>query len=154
MWSDWKEKVNLNAQIPQRLLWDVDWNHFDVQKGRALVAERVVERGDINDFYSMFSLYGGVDKVRDIYKNEVYSLSSRAMAFICIAFDLKKEEMKCYIRRRSNTLHALRGLAYFDDINFDTSVNLANSAFSWKKIEKRIREMIKYENRIFETPPC
>ena len=90
--------------IPKRLLWDVDIQRFDFQKGRALVAERVVERGDIEDFYAMFSLYGGVDGVRDIYKNEVRELSSRALAFICIAFNLKKEEMRCYIRRRSKAI--------------------------------------------------
>jgi hypothetical protein len=75
-----------------------------MQKGRAIVAERVAERGNIEDFYAMFSLYGGVDGVRDIYKNEVRELSSRALAFICIAFDLKKEEMRCYIRRRSKAI--------------------------------------------------
>ena len=100
MWSDWKEKSQLSYSIPKRLLWDVDWDSFDLQKGRALVAERVVERGTLEDFYVMFSLYGGVKKVRDIYKNEVYSLSPRALAFICTAFNLKKEEMKCYTQRR------------------------------------------------------
>ena len=38
-------------------------------------------------------------------------------------------------------------------IDFDTTIDLINSAFSWKKIEKRIRAMIKYENRVFETAP-
>jgi len=104
MWSDWKEKVNPNAQIPKKLLWDVDWANFDLQKGRALIAERVAERGTLEDFYTMFSLYGGIQNVRDIYKNEVYSLSSRALAFICAAFDLSREEMKCYIRRRSKAV--------------------------------------------------
>ena len=104
MWSDWKKKVKPDAQIPKRLLWDVDWDTFDMQKGRALVAERVVERGNIEDFYAMFLLYGGIKKVREIYKNEVFSLSSRALAFITIAFNLKREEMKCYIRRRSKVV--------------------------------------------------
>jgi len=104
MWSDWKEKVNPNAQIPKRLFWDVDWANFDLQKSRALVAERVVERGNIEDFYTMFLLYGGVNKVREIYKNEVHSLSARALAFISAAFNLKKEEMKCYTRRRSKAV--------------------------------------------------
>jgi len=53
----------------------------------------------------------------------------------------------------SNALHAVRGLAYFDDINFDVSIDLINSTFHWKKIEKRIRAMIKYEDRIFEDAP-
>jgi len=104
MWSDWKEKKNNSYTIPKRLLWDVDIQKFDLQKGRAFVAERVVERGDLEDFYAMFSIYGGIKKVRDIYKNEVYSLNSRSLAFICVAFNLKKEEMKCYIRRRSKTI--------------------------------------------------
>ena len=104
MWSDWKEKKQLSYSIPKRLLWDVDIQHFDLQKGRAFVAERVAERGNLEDFYAMFSLYGGVKNVRDIYKNEVHSLSSRALAFICVAFNLKKEEMRCYIRRRSKAI--------------------------------------------------
>jgi hypothetical protein len=82
----------------------MDMRHFDIQKGRALVAERVAERGNLEDFYAMFSLYGGVKKVREIYKNEVYSLNSRTLPFICVAFNIKKEEMKCYIRRRSKAV--------------------------------------------------
>lgn len=54
---------------------------------------------------------------------------------------------------RSSALHALRGLSYFGDIDFDTSIELINSAFKWEKIEKRIRAMIKYENKVFETAP-
>jgi hypothetical protein len=100
MWSDWKEKKQFSYNIPKRLLWDMDMERFDFQKGRALVAERVAERGKLEDFYALFSLYGGVKKVRDIYKNEVSSLNARALAFICLAFNLKKEEMKCYTQKR------------------------------------------------------
>ena len=104
MWSDWKKKKQFSYSIPKRLLWDMDMQRFDLQKGRALVAERVAERGNLEDFYAMFSLYGGVKKVRDIYKNEVGSLNSRALAFICAAFNLKKEEMKCYTQKRSKVV--------------------------------------------------
>jgi len=41
----------------------------------------------------------------------------------------------------SNTLELLR-------------IDLIDRPFNWKKIEKRIREMIRYENRVFETMPC
>ena len=104
MWSDWKDKKQSSYSIPKRLLWDIDVQRFDLQKGRAIVAERVAERGNLEDFHAMFSLYGGVKKVRDIYKNEVGSLNSRALAFICAAFDLKKEEMRCYTQRRSKAV--------------------------------------------------
>ena len=101
MWANWQEKVEYDAKIPEYLLWDMNLEDFDVQKGRKIIAERVAERGDLKDFYTMFSLYGGVEKVRDIYKNEVRRLNPRAMAFICAAFDLKKQELKCYIPKRS-----------------------------------------------------
>jgi hypothetical protein len=51
-------------------------------------------------------------------------------------------------------LPALKSLLYFEDINFKTKIELTNNKkFSWKKIEKRIHEMVKYENEIFETEP-
>ena len=56
--------------------------------------------------------------------------------------------------KNSSTLHAIRGLSYFDDIVFDVTIDLIHNSFSWKAIKKRLYEMIKYENRIFETIPC
>jgi hypothetical protein len=104
MWSNWQTMVESDAKIPEYLLWDIDMENFDVEKGRQLIAERVAERGDLQDFYTMFAIYGGVENVRNIYKNEVGSLNPRAMAFICAAFDLKQEELKCYTRKRSRTV--------------------------------------------------
>jgi hypothetical protein len=55
---------------------------------------------------------------------------------------------------RPNYLHAARGLSYYKDIDFSTSIELCNGEkFQWKKIEQRLRDMIKYENKIFETTP-
>ena len=55
---------------------------------------------------------------------------------------------------RPNYFHALRGLSYFEDIVFETRIDLCNGKkFNWKKIEKRIREMIKFETKVFETEP-
>lgn len=105
MWSDWKKKVKPNAKIPAYLLWDMDLEKFDIQKGRAIVAERVAERGNLDDFYTMFSLYGGVEGVKNIYKNEVRHLNAFSLPFICAAFDLKKEDMECYKRRRLQVVH-------------------------------------------------
>jgi hypothetical protein len=51
-------------------------------------------------------------------------------------------------------IHAARGFGFFEDIKFDVEINLCNGKkFEWKKIEKRIREMFKYETKIFETAP-
>ena len=84
---------------------------------------------------------------------------TRLKDFVDVAFLSTKmsliEMLNCYKIKynRPNFYHAAKGLSYFGDIDFDTSIELINSAFKWEKIEKRIRAMIKYENKVFETAP-
>ena len=49
----------------------------------------------------------------------------------------------------TNVISAVRGITYFDDINFDTEINLMKGIFKWKTIEKRLNEMVKYSDRVF-----
>ncbi|GHT12936.1 hypothetical protein AGMMS4956_08310 [Bacteroidia bacterium] len=100
MWTDWQKKVKPDATIPKYLLWDMNLDEFDMQKGRALVVERVIQRGAPEDFYTIFKMYGGVKGVRQIIQNEIYHLHPRDIAFVCATFDLKKEKLECYKRRR------------------------------------------------------
>lgn len=74
MWSDWKEQIERCPKIRQGLLWEYDLKDFDWQYMRALVVERVIERGWDEDYYALFALYGGVDGVRQIIKDEVLML--------------------------------------------------------------------------------
>jgi len=99
MWSDWKEQIKRNPQIKQSLLWEYDLTNFDWQYMRALVVERVIERGWDEDYYAIFALYGGMEGVRRIIRDEVLFLSGKDIAFVCAAFDLKKEELECYTRK-------------------------------------------------------
>ena len=56
--------------------------------------------------------------------------------------------------KNSSILHAARGLAFFDDIDFNAHVELENDKyFDWNKIEKRIIQMIKHENKLFQNEP-
>jgi hypothetical protein len=76
------------------------------------------------------------------------------VAFLSTRMSLN-EMLMAYAKKydRPNYFHAVKGLSYFDDINFDTQINLINKKFDWKKIEKRIREMIKHETKTFESAP-
>lgn len=87
-----------HSSISPTLLWEYDLSHFDWWKSRKIVVQRVIERGWLKDFYAAFNLYGGIDGFREIIK-EVPSLSPRDMNFVCITFDLKKEELRCYTRK-------------------------------------------------------
>lgn len=99
MWTDWKEKIKENPTVSKWLLWDYDYDNIDWQDMRLGVVERVLELGNTNDFYAIFRLYGGIDGVRETLK-EVRHLSVPAMDIACVLFDLKKEELGCYVRKQ------------------------------------------------------
>jgi hypothetical protein len=106
MWSNWKNEIKQqDVTIPKRLLWDMDLDNFDFQKNKKLVVQRVVEDGLPDDYNIIFSLYGGVQGVRDIIKQIHHFRYPQDIAFVCIAFDLKKEELECYKRQQLRNLH-------------------------------------------------
>lgn len=86
--------------MDKTLLWDIDTSGLDYQKLRGFIVGRVIERGRMSDFYACFDLYGGIDAVAQIAKNEVVGLSERGLQFMCNAFNIKKEETKCFIRKQ------------------------------------------------------
>ena len=91
-----------DSKISKEILWeyDIESPRWDWQKSRSIVVTRVLERGRYDDYYAMFNLYGGYEEVRKIVKDEVRYLHSRELAWACVLFGLKKEEMRCYKRQQ------------------------------------------------------
>ena len=86
------------CSVSPSLLWEYDLSDFDWWKSRKIVVQRILERGWLEDYYAGFNLYGGIEGFREIIK-EIPFLSPRDMNFACIAFGLKKEDLKCYKQR-------------------------------------------------------
>ncbi len=86
------------CSVSPSLLWEYDLSDFDWWKSRKIVVQRILERGWLEDYYAGFNLYGGIEGFREIIK-EIPFLSPRDMNFACIAFDLRKEDLKCYTRK-------------------------------------------------------
>ena len=106
MWSNWKnEVIQQDATIPERLLWDMNLEKFDFQKSKKIVVQRVIEYGLPEDYNIIFSLYGGVQGVREIIKQIHHFRYPQDVAFVCIAFNLKKEELECYRRKQLRNRH-------------------------------------------------
>jgi hypothetical protein len=97
LFDDWKEK-NIKS-ISKSLLWEYDLAKFDWDDMQTVVMQRVIERGWLEDFYAAIAMYGGIDKVREIIKC-IPILSEKDMNFVCIVFNLKKEDLKCYTRKQ------------------------------------------------------
>ena len=85
---------------------------------------------------------------------------TRLKDFVDIAYLSTKislyEMMKYYANKYPSIspIFAIKSLSYHKDIDFSTQIELCNDKqFQWEKIENRIREMIKFETKIFETTP-
>jgi len=104
-------------------------------------------------------LYG----LKDIVAMKLAAISdsgSRLKDFVDIAFLSShfslSQMLDAYAAKYQNSsvLHAVRGLVFFDDIDFNAQVALTgNRYFDWRKIEKRILEMVRYEEKIFQDNP-
>jgi len=75
------------------LFWEHDMSKFDYQKMIRLVVERVIERGDIDEFYALLNLYGW-DRTIETVKILPY-LGERNMHFASKIFDIPIKSMKC-----------------------------------------------------------
>lgn len=90
--------------LPQRLFWEFDYEQMDWQKNAEIVIERVVERGAPEEWEEMIRFYGK-KKVVAILKNKITYLTDRAIKKVCDFFEIKPEDLKCYIRKQSRPQH-------------------------------------------------
>ncbi len=95
-----KEK---HRSIRKHLLWEFDLDDFDYQQGKPIVVERVIERGNMDDWLTIFNLYG-YDGVREQIKTIAY-LNDRDLNFVHIVFQIPLAELKCYVKKQSATTH-------------------------------------------------
>lgn len=72
-------------EIRKNLLRDMDLDEFDLQEGAKIVVERTVERGQMEDFYAAFDLYGGFDAFRKILAG-IKKLNPYVLAFASTTF--------------------------------------------------------------------
>ena len=72
------------------------------------------------------------------------------IAFLSTRLSLK-EMLGAFEKKypKTSVMTAIRGLNFFDEIVFFAQIDLINGVFKWKVIEKRIKEMIKYPDKIF-----
>ncbi len=95
-----KSKPNLH----KRLFWEYDYEQMDWQKNAEIVVERVIERGTQEEWEEMINFYGR-KKVVATLKNKTTYLTDKATKKVCDYFELKPEELKCYVKKQSRPQH-------------------------------------------------
>jgi len=95
----------MKLQIRPELFWDVDFTKLDEQNNRRLVIERVFSYGTISELQRIISFYG-LEIIGNELKKVGY-LDPKTFEFAITFLGLKKEEMKCYIKKQSLPQHSI-----------------------------------------------
>lgn len=73
------------------------------------------------------------------------------IAFLSCKIPFNKMLNGYKVKYNANPVIPIKALSYFDDINFNEPIKMVlNSKFNWGKIEKRLKNMQEYPNRIFK----
>lgn len=83
-------------RVRPSLLWEYDLTSFDWQAMRAIVVQRVCERGLLTDFYGILRLYG-YKAIQEIIRNEIKCFyNSIDLEFTCFLFNIEITETHAY----------------------------------------------------------
>lgn len=84
---------------------------------------------------------------------------SRLKDFIDIAFLSTRFPFNSMLRMyehkfpNSNVIRPFKAITYFNDIDFDEDIVMLNGKYDWKLIERRLIDMTKIQNKIFDSFP-
>ena len=91
------------ANFTPSLFWDVDRETLDLQKSKALIVQRVLERGHDEDWALLKTCYTIPEIVQTA--KQFRSLEPTALAFAACLGNAKKEEFRCFTWKQSATTH-------------------------------------------------
>lgn len=80
--------------INPRIFWDTDLSTLDYEGSAPLIIHRVLEYGDLGDWYAIKKHYG-LDRIVNIGKS-FRSLDPVAVAWQCCLSNAKEEDFRCY----------------------------------------------------------
>ncbi|WP_165759051.1 DUF6922 domain-containing protein [Niastella yeongjuensis] len=86
--------------LPKRLFWDWNYDKIDWDKHYLAVIDRVIERGNREEWNEVVHFYGS-NHVNDVLKKEIKYLPDYVIGDVCIYFKIKKEDLACYARKQS-----------------------------------------------------
>jgi hypothetical protein len=89
-----KSKQLKALTLSRRLFWDVEYDKIDWDEKWFWVIERVIQRGDMEDFGQIFKYYGKT-KIKNVAQEAKY-FDTLTLNFLKDYFKLEKSQIKCY----------------------------------------------------------
>jgi len=90
-------------KLSKYLFWDCDYSKVDFDKNYKYVVEKVVTRGQINDFYEIQRYYSK-EKIKDAITH-IRSMPYKVLNFLSVVYDIPLENFRCYTKIQLNQRH-------------------------------------------------
>lgn len=87
-------------QFTPNLFWDIAPDTFDIDRCPAQVVERVMERGEWND-WCLIRNYLGLQRIASVCKT-LRTMSPESLNYICCLTNTDKKDYRCYHFAQSN----------------------------------------------------
>jgi hypothetical protein len=97
-------RKNGKPDLPKWLFWDTRYETLDWMAAYRGVIERVLDRGEDEDWEALIRYYGRDRVLKTLTQDEIY-LMDHSIERACAYFKLKPEELRCYIRKQSRGGH-------------------------------------------------
>lgn len=94
---------SLIYELSEYLFWDVDRTTVDIEANASFVIKRVLELGQLDDWYKLVAYYG-LDRILDVSK-KMRALDSKALSFISSITSTPKNAFRCYLQKPSIQAH-------------------------------------------------
>lgn len=87
-------------QVDKAWFWEFKYEEIDWEKSYRTIIKRILERGSKTEWEEMVRYYSKAKVVHTI-KEEISYLPDVIIEEVCQFFKLKKDQLKCYIRKQS-----------------------------------------------------
>lgn len=81
-------------KLRRPLFWDVNPEEIDLEKHSRFVAERVLTRGNLDDFVALLKYYREEQVKKDVV--QIRSMDKLTLNFCSFFFKIPKEDFRCY----------------------------------------------------------
>lgn len=86
--------------INPRIFWDMDLSTLDYENNAPLIIQRVLEFGELNDWFAIKRHYG-LNRIVTISQG-FRTLEPEAVSWLCCLSNAKEEDFRCYRIAQSN----------------------------------------------------
>ncbi|MDD5569588.1 MAG: hypothetical protein PHD97_00355 [Bacteroidales bacterium] len=88
----------IKSKLNPSLFWEFDFKKIDLKKNKPLIIERVVTRGELDEFLTILAYYGEKSIKEEVIK--IRNLDKYTVNYFHLVFKIPKKQFLCYTKRQ------------------------------------------------------